>query len=130
MLFGKDLNRRSIRSASPKARSLSGAQQILSLFKIEFFSTIADEEHFFVGHVRANHLVEALSMMGAYANRRGSRNYRVHRKFDLGKDRSWLRGGARDYKVKVLEVKRYDLEIYETCRNEGPYNEAVLCAQK
>lgn len=129
MLFGKDLNRRSIRSATPKARSLSTAQQILSLFRIEFFSTIDGEEYFFVGHVRANFLTEALSIMGAYANRRGSSNYRVHRKFDLGKDRSWMHG-AKDYKVKVLEVKRYDHEIYETRRNEGLYNEAVLCAQK
>lgn len=117
MLFGKDLNRRSVRSTMPKARSLSAAQQILSRFKIEFFSTIAGEEHFFVGEVRANHLVEALTMMNAYANRRGSHNYRVHRKFDLGKDRSWLHG-AKDYKVKVLEVKRYDHEIYENRLSE------------
>ena len=129
MLFGKDLNRRSIRSATPKARSLSTAQQILSLFRIEFFSTIDGEEYFFVSHVRANHLAEALTIMCTYANRRGSSNYRVHRKFDLGKDRSWLHG-ARDYKVKVLEVKRYDFDIYEAYRNEGLPYEAVLCAKE
>lgn len=112
MLFGKDLNRKPVRSATAKARNMSKSQQILSLFKVEFFVTIDGEQHFFVSEMRANHLQEACMLIQTYAHRRGGRNYQLHRKYDLGKDRSWLRGNT-DYKVKVLEVKKYDHDIYE-----------------
>lgn len=115
MLFGKDLNRRHVRSAKPKARALTSAQSILSLFKVEFFVNVCGEERFFIAEVRANHLQEAVALTSSYARRRDGKNFEVHRQYDMGKDRSWLYG-EKNYKVKVLEVKLYDFDLYEACR--------------
>lgn len=118
-MFGKDLNRRVIRSARPQARQLSHAKGILNLFKLEYFVVMQGEAEarFFIAHVIANHMEEATHMLRVHASRRKARLTDVHRKYDLGKDHSWKHGNL-DYKPKIAEVRMFCFETHERLRKE------------
>lgn len=112
-----DMFGRVIRSPQKRNVGLSKPMEVLNLFAIEYNAYRHAEEStaFFRAEIRATNLVEARHVLKLHLVKQKHAITTTIREFDFGKDRSWLRGN-KDYKIKVLDVKQYDREIYERNR--------------
>jgi hypothetical protein len=105
-----------------RSREYSRAKEILTVYRIEYYATVNGKRRFFVSQIRALSWTEATFLLMQDVRQRGAAFDEHVRRFDLGRDRSWLKGRAAA-KAEVFETREYDREIYMRVQKK----QGILC---
>lgn len=96
-----------------RGSTYSNASELLNRYAFEYWSVGEDgRKRFFVSYVRARSFTEAKHLLNLFLREEKQDLGKVEKSFDLGKDRSWLTNGHKQYIPKVTSTKQFDFKIY------------------
>jgi len=125
MLLGKNLFGSVVRTPVSRFDRLR-ADATLSNFAFEYLAAVADEDSafdgktcFYVAKIVAGNMQEAQMLLQTHLRQRKIVLQTILHRFDLGKDRSWLRGKSHARtKCAVFDIRMYDQTIYKALPDE------------
>lgn len=125
MLLGKNMFGSVVRTPVSRFDRVR-ADATLSNFAFEYMAAVQDEDStfagktcFYVAKIVAGNMQEAQMLLQTHLRQRHISLQAVVRRFDLGKDRSWLRGKSHARtKAAVYDIRMYDKRIYDNLDQE------------
>lgn len=110
-----------------KQKEYKDHSQLLDVFKLEYTVYDKDTEttRFFVAEIRAQTLTEAKHLVIMGLRKSDLNIHELVRTYHLGRDRSWLREGHKNYFPQVLQTRQFDRETYERLLKEELNSYAV-----